>query len=123
LRTPYLFLTGLLHVLVNAKLSRYLPCKPRGDEDRHSSTHNRSGTRRCTVVISSPLPLWTSQRVPSTISQEAVWASGPVGMGLENLVLTGVRTPDFPTRGQSPYRLCQPSRHIIVIWCVLHIPT
>jgi len=30
-----------------------------------------------------------------------VWASGPVGMGLENLPLTGVRTPDFPTRGQS----------------------
>jgi hypothetical protein len=41
----------------------------------------------------------------------------------ENLALTGIRTPDFPTRGQSLYRLWYPCRHIIVIWYALHIPT
>jgi hypothetical protein len=122
-RTTYIFLTGLLYVLVKAKLSRYIPYKPRGDVDRHSSTHNRSGARRNTVVISSPRPVWTPQRVPATILQEAVWASGPVGMRLENLALTGFRTPDFPPRGHSLYWLCYSCHHIIVIWYVLHIPT
>jgi hypothetical protein len=35
---------------------------------------------------------------PVPIVQEAGWAPGPVWMGAENLALTGIRSPDLPTR-------------------------
>ena len=42
---------------------------------------------------------------PVPIVQEAGWAPGPVWTGAENLVSTGIRSPDRPARRQSLYRL------------------
>jgi hypothetical protein len=42
---------------------------------------------------------------PGTHVQEAGWAPGPGWTGAEYLALTGIRSPDRPTRSQSLYRL------------------
>jgi hypothetical protein len=47
-------------------------------------------------------------REPMSIVQELVWTPGPFWMGAENLVLTGIRYPDRPTRSESLYRLSYP---------------
>jgi len=41
-----------------------------------------------------------NEQVP--IVQEAGWAPGPVWTGMENLVFTGIWSPDFPARTESP---------------------
>ena len=46
---------------------------------------------------------------PVPIVQEAGWASGPVWTGVENLALTGIRSPDRRARRQSLYRLHYPA--------------
>ena len=46
---------------------------------------------------------------PVPIVQEAGWAPGPVLTGAENLVPTGIRSPDRPVRNQSLYRLSYPA--------------
>jgi hypothetical protein len=43
-----------------------------------------------------PWPLYPRERDPVLIIQEAGWAPGPVSMGVENLVLTGIQSPDRP---------------------------
>jgi hypothetical protein len=40
--------------------------------------------------------------------QEAGWAPGTVWTGAENLVPTGIRSPDCPARSESLYRLNYP---------------
>jgi len=40
--------------------------------------------------------------------QEAGWAPGTVWMGAENVVATGIRSPDGPALSESPYRLSYP---------------
>ena len=45
---------------------------------------------------------------PVPIVQEAGWAPGPVWIGAENLVPTGIRSPDLPARSESLYRLRYP---------------
>jgi hypothetical protein len=40
------------------------------------------------------------------ILQEAIWVSGPVVAGTENLTLSGIRSPKLPAPGESLYRLC-----------------
>ena len=42
---------------------------------------------------------------PVPIVPEAVWAPGPVWTSEENLVPTGIRSPDRPAHSQSLYRL------------------
>jgi hypothetical protein len=42
---------------------------------------------------------------PVPIILEAGWAPQPVWTGAENLVPTGIRSPDRPARSQSLYRL------------------
>jgi len=42
--------------------------------------------------IPAPLP----QGLPVSIVQKAGWARGPVRTGTENLVATGIRSPDCP---------------------------
>jgi hypothetical protein len=49
---------------------------------------------------------------PRPLLQEAGWALGPVWTGAENLVLTGIRSPDRPARGELPYRLRYPGPHV-----------
>jgi len=59
------------------------------------------GTRRGWGVRITPQPLFTPGKDPVPIVQEAGWASGPVWKGAENLVPTGIRSPDRPARSQS----------------------
>ena len=47
------------------------------------------------------LPPWKTQ-VP--IVQEAVWAPESVWTGVENLIYTGIRSPDRRARSESLYR-------------------
>jgi len=49
-----------------------------------------------------------SEKDPVPIVQEAGWTSEPVWTGTENLAPTGIRSPDYPARKQSLYRLCYP---------------
>ena len=53
------------------------------------------------------------EREPVPTVQEAGWAPGTVWMGAENLVLTGIRFPDLPTRSESLYRLLYAGPHKI----------
>ena len=46
---------------------------------------------------------------PVPIVQEAGWAPGPVWTGAENLVPTGIRSPDRPARSQLLYGLRYPA--------------
>jgi len=48
------------------------------------------------------------ERDPMPIVQNTGWAPGPVWMGAENLVLTGIRYPDRQTPSESLYRLSYP---------------
>ena len=57
----------------------------------------------------TPRPLFTSRKDPVPIVQEAGWTPGPVWTGAENLVLTGILSPDRPARSKSLYRLSYPA--------------
>jgi hypothetical protein len=46
---------------------------------------------------------------PAPIVREAGWAPGPVWIGVENLALTGIRSPDRPARSYSLYWLSYPT--------------
>ena len=53
---------------------------------------------------STPFPgCFTPGKEPVPTVQEAVWDPGPVWTGAENLALTGIRSPDRPTRSESLY--------------------
>ena len=65
-------------------------------------------------VSVTPQLLFTPGKDPVPMVQEAVWASGPVWTGAENLVLTGIRSPDRPARRQSLYRLSYPANTVLV---------
>jgi hypothetical protein len=73
-------------------------------------------------LITSALVGVTSQRHaprypgkdPLPILQEAGWAPGPVWTGAENLVTTGIRSPDLPARNASLYRLRYPGPHSLI---------
>jgi hypothetical protein len=61
-----------------------------------------------------PRPHLTPGKDPVPIVQKAGWASGPVWNGAENLVPTGIRSPDRPARRQSQYRLRYPAHCLLV---------
>ena len=63
------------------------------------------GTRRGWGVSVTPRPLFTPEKDPVPIVQEAGWAPGPVWTGAENLAPTRIQSPDRPARSQSLYRL------------------
>jgi len=69
------------------------------------------GTRRGWWVSVTPRPLFTPGKDPIPIVQEPGWAPGPVWTGAENLVPTGIRSPDRPTCSQSLYRLSYPAHN------------
>jgi hypothetical protein len=60
-------------------------------------------------VSVTPRPLSTPEKYPVPIVQEAGWAPGPVWTGAENLVPTGIRSPDHPARSQSLSRQSYPA--------------
>ena len=68
------------------------------------------GTRWGWGVSVTPRPLFTPGKDQVPIVQEAGWAPGPDWTGAENLALTGIRSPDRPSRSQSPYRLSYPAQ-------------
>jgi hypothetical protein len=55
---------------------------------------------------------FTPGKEPVPIVQEAGCAPGPVWMSVKNLSLTGNRSPDHPTRSQSPTELSRPHQKI-----------
>jgi hypothetical protein len=54
-------------------------------------------------------PLSTPGKDPVPIVLEAGWAPGTVWTSAENLAPIGIRSPDRPARGQSPYWLSYPA--------------
>jgi hypothetical protein len=59
--------------------------------------------------VVKPRPFrFTPGKYSIPIVQEALWATGPVWTGAENLATTGIRIPDRPTRSESLYRLSYP---------------
>jgi hypothetical protein len=67
------------------------------------------------VPSPTPRPLYSLERDPVPIVQEAGWAPGPVWMGAENLAPTGIRSPDRPARSESLYRLSYPGRLFVSV--------
>jgi len=63
------------------------------------------GTRRGCGVSVTLRPLFTPEKDPVPIVQEAGWAPGPVWTGDENIASTSIRSPDRPARIQLLYRL------------------
>ena len=59
-------------------------------------------TRAGWGVSVTPRPLYPDKN-PVPIVKEAGWASGSVWTGVENLIPTGIRSPDRPARSQSLY--------------------
>jgi len=55
------------------------------------------------VINTTFRPFYPRERDPVPITQEARQAPGPVWTGVENLALTGVRSPDGPDCSQSLY--------------------
>ena len=63
-------------------------------------------------VNATPRPLYTwKDHVPTV--QEAGWAPEPVWTGVENLILTGIRSPDRPSHSQSLYRPSCPAHYVL----------
>jgi hypothetical protein len=61
--------------------------------------------------LSTPCPgRFTPGKDPVPIVQEAGWVSEAVWSCAENLAPTGIRSPDRPSRSQSPYRLSYPAQ-------------
>jgi hypothetical protein len=59
------------------------------------------------VVNAVPRPIYPRERqVP--IVQEVGWTPGPDWTGVENLAITGIRSPDRPALSESLYRLRYP---------------
>ena len=71
---------------------------------------NDHGTRWGWEISVTPRLLSTPGKDPAPIVQEAGWAPGPVWTVAENLVPTGIRSPDRPAPSQSLYRLRYPAR-------------
>ena len=69
------------------------------------------GTRRGWGVSVTPRPLFTPGKTPYPLYslKEAGWAPGPVWTGAENLVPTGIRSLDRPSRSELLYRLRYPA--------------
>ena len=59
-----------------------------------------------------PRPLFTPGKDPVPIVQEAGWTPGPVWTDAENLASIGFRSPDRPSRSQSPHRLRYPAHKL-----------
>ena len=51
----------------------------------------------------TPRPIYPWERDPVPIVQEDVWATEPVWTGAENLVPTGIRSPDRPASSDAPH--------------------
>ena len=84
---------------------------PEGPEGklRYSSTLSLTSKLDGSGWSTPSLGPFIPEKDPVPIVQEAGWAPGPVWPGEENLVPTGIRSPDRPARRQSLYRLSYPA--------------
>ena len=72
------------------------------------------------MVRATPRPPYYRERDPVPIVQEAECAPAQVWTGAENLVPTGIRSPDRPARRESLYRLSHPGLSISFNLTQLH---
>ena len=70
-------------------------------EERYTSTLSLTSALDERVWSTPRLGRFTPGKDPVPIVQEAGWAPGPVWKSTENLVRTGLRTPDRPARSRS----------------------
>ena len=63
------------------------------------------------MVNATPRPLYSLERDPVSILQEAGWTPGPVWTSTENVATTGIRSLGRPARSESLCRLRYPSPH------------
>jgi len=52
------------------------------------------------MVNAKPCTLYAWERDPIPVAQKAGWAPGPICKSVENLVPTGVHSPDCPDRSE-----------------------
>jgi hypothetical protein len=71
------------------------------------------GTKSVWVVNATLWLLSSRERDPVPTIQEAGWALWPVWKGVDNLVSTGVQTPDYPACSKFLYWLCY-----LDCWCI-----
>ena len=57
------------------------------------------------LLASHPGRFTPGERDPVSIVEESRWAPGPVWTGAENIVFTGIQSPDRSVRSESLYRL------------------
>jgi hypothetical protein len=76
---------------------------------------------RC-VINATSRPLYSRERDPVPIAQEAGWDSVTVWMGAENIVPTGIPFADCPAHSESLYRLRYPGPYMhIYIYIYIYI--
>ena len=100
--------------LVQAMRVCTVPTAHRGSRGIALPFHDH-GTRRGRGVRVTPRPHFTPGKDPIPIVQEAGWASGPVWTGAENLVPTGIWSPDRPAHSQSLYGLRYPAHKLYAL--------
>ena len=61
------------------------------------------------MVIARPRPLYPQENDPAPIVYEVGWAPGPVWMGVENFVPTGIQSLDSPALSELLCHLHYPS--------------
>jgi hypothetical protein len=73
------------------------------------------------VVNATPRPHFPPKRDTVSIMKKAGWAPGPLCMIAENLISTGIWSPDRAARNESLYQLSYPGRIYThrVHWCVV----
>ena len=80
-------------------------------EYRYSSTLSLTSVLdRGGWLAPRPGPLYSQERYPVTIVQQAGWAPGTVWTGAKDFAATGIRSPDRPARSESLYRLSYPGQ-------------
>jgi len=78
------------------------------------------GTRRGWGISVTPRPLFTPGKDPVPIVKEAGCSPGPVWRCADNLALSGIRSPDSPTRNQSLNRLSYPAHILHIVYMYLY---
>jgi hypothetical protein len=97
-----------IYIYIKVKFSRYRPDLASRVDRGIALPFRDFGARR--GGWSAPRPgRFTTGKDPVPIAQEAGRAPAPVWTGAENLVPTGIRSPDRPARNQLLYRLSYPA--------------
>jgi len=93
-------------------------CGPEGRYRGIALLFNDRGTRRGSVVSSTPRPHFTPRKDPVPILQEAGWAPGPVWTGRKSGPHRD-SIPERPARSQPLYRLSYRAHTVVVVVVVV----